>query len=319
MQITQTSTLGGTFGSTLPVDPQLTFTNLDNGETRVIDHLPQSTLDNLTFFQNNGQWRSGCILPALAIDGVNDLFCPGLTPDGEKTLTIEQAALAQHGVYPAQPSLEHFKCYELKRQSFKKRTVTLNDQFKNRRGKVTSRKELCNPAKKRKDAYKNKRAHLVSYATKGPAVNATVATLNQFGSQNLLVKKPQRLMVPTEKQRLGKKRKRVQTEVDHFQCYGVETLTGIRSVDGKPKKVKVKDQFRTEKLKLKHPKRLCAPVDKNGEGLLHPVRHLLCYAVKAKSYRTRVKIRNQFENKRVSVRSPKELCVPTLKQALSFG
>ena len=58
--------------------------------------------------------------------------------------------------------------------------------------------------------------------------------------------------------------------IDHFQCYSVETQTGIRSVDGKPKRVKLKDQFRKKKVKVKGPKWLCAPVDKNGEGYCTP-------------------------------------------------
>jgi hypothetical protein len=223
---------------------------------------------------------------------------------------------ARHGIFPVQPSLEHFQCYKLAKKNFKPRTVTLNDQFANTRAKVKARKDLCNPAKKNSEPFLNKRAHLTRYTINGKAIHTPVAVRNQFGSQRLLVKKPKLLMVPTEKQEQGGNRRRIETETDHFQCYSVKTETDIHSVDGVPKKVKLKDQFRSKKVKLKKPKRLCTPVDKNQEGLQHPVRHLLCYAIEAKKLTTRVKIRNQFETKKVTVKKPRELCVPTLKQVL---
>jgi hypothetical protein len=319
MSIHQTSPNGGTFDSNLPVVPKFTFTKIgDPTDVRVLDakNLGPLVLNGLVFNAQNVPWRAGCQPPALLIPGVNDLFCPGLTPNGQKVLTIEQALFARHGIFPVQPSLEHFQCYKLEKKKFKKRRVTLNDQFKNTRAQVKTRKDLCNPAKKNKEPFLNKRAHLTRYAIDGKSINTTVATRNQFGSQRLLVKKPKLLMVPTEKQERGDKRKPIQTQTDHFQCYSVETQTGIRSVNGKPKRVTLKDQFRKKGVKVKGPKLLCAPVDKNQEGLLHPVRHLLCYAIKAKKLRKRVTIRNQFENKGVRVKKPTELCVPTLKTVL---
>ncbi len=313
MVITQTSPNGGVANSTLPVQPRLTFTRVDDGsgQTKVLDAPAPDFLNAQGVPVRFGP----CVAPALHVEDGNDPnpICYSQTTDGQKVLTIEQGLFARHGIFPAQPNLEHFQCYKLEKKKFKKRTVTLNDQFKNTRAQVKTRKDLCNPAKKNKEPFLNKRAHLTRYAINGKSINTTVATLNQFGSQRLLVKKPKLLMVPTEKQERGDKRKPIQTETDHFQCYSIETKSGIRSVNGKPKRVTLKDQFRKKGVKVKSPKWLCAPVDKNSEGLLHPVRHLLCYSLKAKKLSKRVTIRNQFENKGVRVKKPKELCVPTLK------
>ncbi len=318
MQIHQTSEDGGTFSSFLPVSPKFTFININGGETRTLDgqDLGPQVLNGLIFNAANVQWRAGCIDPALPIAGVNDLFCASQATDGQKLLTVEQALFASHGIFPVQPSLEHFQCYKLKKTKFEQRNVTLNDQFENTSSKVKKRKDLCNPARKNNEPFLNERAHLTRYAISGKAINTSVATRNQFGSQNLLVKKPKLLMVPTEKQEQGGNRKRIETETDHFQCYSVETETGIRSVDGKPKNVRVKDQFGSSKVRVKAPKYLCTPVDKNEEGLQHPVRHLLCYATEADKQSRRVRIRNQFEKTGVKVKKPSEFCVPTLKQVL---
>jgi hypothetical protein len=321
MQIHQETLDGGVFNSVLPVTPVLTLTRIGDSETRVIDGAEvfgPEVLNRLRMSSNNVAWRFGCIAPALAIPGLNDTFCPGQTPEGQKVLTQEQAVLARHGVYPVQPSLEHFQCYKLAKSRFQERGVTLTDQFGTNDRRLTKRAELCTPVRKNGELLGNRRAHLTRYRLSGPPAGVTVATLNQFGSQRLAVGEPDRLMVPTEKQLIGKRRKPIETQIDHFQCYGVEPLTEIRAVEAVPRKVKLQDQFRTERVRLRAPKRLCAPVDKNGEGTLHPVRHLLCYAIEGSSRKRKVRVHNQLDDgKKVVVRKPKELCVPTLKQPVA--
>ena len=322
MTIQEATQNGGTFDAFLPVGPNLVFTKIGD-PTQVVEFDTQGlpVVNAFGLGVNGVQYsRNGCT-PASAQHGVRSTsegFCPGITGAGVPQLTILQGFAIRHGVFPAAPALEHFQCYKLDEQKFKQRRVTLNDQFKNTRTKVKSRKELCNPAKKNKEPFANKRAHLTRYEIDGKPLNTTVATHNQFGSQRFLVKKPKRLMVPTEKQERGDKRKKIRTDTDHFQCYSIKAQGGIRSVEGKPKRVTVKDQFRKKGVKVKDPKLLCTPVDKNSEGLLYPVEHLLCYAIKAKDLNKRVTIRNQFEkkNKGVRVENPKELCVPTLKQVI---
>ena len=42
----------------------------------------------------------------------------------------------------------------------------------------------------------------------------------------------------------------------------------------------VVDQFASQVLDIKKPARLCVPADKNDEGILDPVSHLMCYQVR---------------------------------------
>jgi hypothetical protein len=297
----------GTFGSQLQVIPLLTFTRLSDGNQ----------------LEDGAPWRAGCVPPALAVPGVNDGFCPGLTTGGEKQLTVEQAALAAHGVYPAQPALEHFECYTTKRQRFRRLRVGLRDQFGARKARVTARAELCNPAQKRIEPFINTRAHLQCYRTSGPALKKPVAVRNQFGSQRLLVGKPRRLCLPSQKRlvrRRGKSRfKPIQIPIDHFQCYSVSKLTPLRAVQS-PGRFRLSDQFGRRAAGLGRPFQLCAPAEKTLRRkvtpLQHPVRHLVCYRIKPKAVSRRVQIRNQFETRILRTRKSVALCVPSNKLVL---
>jgi hypothetical protein len=83
----------------------------------------------------------------------------------------------------------------------------------------------------------------------------------------------------------------------------------------------VRDQF-TDPPKLfdvLKPQLLCAPADKNGEGIKDPARHLLCYRVKPAAgapphvKRFGLGVSNQFGNERVDTRKENLLCVPSEK------
>ncbi len=74
-------------------------------------------------------------------------------------LTIEKAPLARHGVYPAQPALERFKCYKLgQKGNFKQRKGRPRRPVRGRKTKVKRRAELCNPVQKSDEPFLNKRA-----------------------------------------------------------------------------------------------------------------------------------------------------------------
>lgn len=302
---------GGTFNSQLPVNAKLIFTRLSDGRQKEFDAPP------LEFQGNNIPWQPGCRGPALHVPGLNDGFCPGLTPQLVKAPFTEQAALAAHGVVPAQPALEHFKCYTLERAKFKARNVTLIDQFGPRKAKVAKRRELCNPVQKNQEPFSNRNAHLQCYATESP-LGKQVAVQNQFGSQNLQVTKAIRLCLPTQKRliprrgRPGKFRP-IEVAIDHFQCYNVAPLSPLYRV-GQLNPVRLKDQFGTEKkVKVGDPKWLCAPAQKEQETIQHPVKHLVCYQIQDKDVVRTVEIRNQFERRVVVTRRPVRLCVPSNK------
>jgi hypothetical protein len=315
----------GTFDSQFQVLPLLTFTRIADGQQRALDmgSLPPEVRGALNFQQANAPWRNGCVLPALAVRGLNDGFCPGLTPGGEKKLTVEQALFASHGIYPAQPSLEHFHCYSLKRSPFRRRAVALRDQFGARRAPVPRRGELCNPARKNGEPFVNRRAHLQCYGTAGKPLNRLVAVQNQFGSQRLLVKSPRRLCLPSEKRRFRRAAPRafprIQTAVDHFQCYSVRDRSPLWAASP-VRGVKLSDQFLGRGARIGKAFQLCAPVQKRWRGrvtpLQHPVKHLVCYTINRRNVIRRVQIRNQFERRAVLTRRSLSLCVPSNKLVL---
>jgi hypothetical protein len=109
----------------------------------------------------------------------------------------------------------------------------------------------------------------------------------------------------------------VAAQIDHFACYHVEALQKVA-----PVRVRVAEQFSREKVVVGRPQALCAPVDKSGSGVRHPVAHLLCYEVRhlGKRFGGRVvRVRNQFGRPKVSVTRRGTFCVPSEKVVLASG
>jgi hypothetical protein len=81
----------------------------------------------------------------------------------------------------------------------------------------------------------------------------------------------------------------------------------------------VVEQLESRIYDVKKPKRLCNPVEKDGEPLVQPLAHLLCYQVKAARgepkhvKQTGVGVANQFGSETLETRKEEELCVPALK------
>ena len=79
----------------------------------------------------------------------------------------------------------------------------------------------------------------------------------------------------------------------------------------------IQDQFLSAPrlFDLKKVARLCTPVDKNGEGIKNPDRHLLCYKALAvprqplQPQPTGVQVSDQFGERTVNVKKVAEFCV----------
>lgn len=128
--------------------PLLTFVRLSDGERRLLDMaaLPPEARNALVFQQEGAPWREGCVLPALAVPGLNDDFCPGLTPEGKKKLTVEESLVASHGVYPAHP-VKHLVCYRIKPRRTR-RLVQVRNQFERRLLGTRFSLSICVPSNK---------------------------------------------------------------------------------------------------------------------------------------------------------------------------
>jgi hypothetical protein len=316
MQIAQQSASGGTFDSQLMVIPKFTFVPRDGqGQPTTLDigaFPPNPAIDEaLNLRQTGGVWRAGCVAPALSVPPLSTGFCPGLTPGGQKQLTVEASALARHGIYPAQPALEHFQCYKVRSRRRQPRQVQLVDQFGASTKQAARRTELCNPVKKNNEPFRNRRAHLQCYAIRGTQA-VDVAVRNQFGPSRLRTTKASRLCLPSKKFRGKRPSRKKVVFTDHFQCYAVQR------VDALGRKVQLRDQFGRAQVTVGRPRLLCNPVQKNNTRVQHPVQHLVCYAINKRRFQPRkVKVRNQFGRKQpVKAFKPVSLCVPSLKLRL---
>ncbi|MBI4516666.1 MAG: hypothetical protein HY699_12715 [Deltaproteobacteria bacterium] len=105
--------------------------------------------------------------------------------------------------------------------------------------------------------------------------------------------------------------------LDHFKCYNVDTQEGLRST------VTLVDQFETKTTHVFRPLLICNPVDKNGEGLLHPQAHLECYYIRDASGQPpfipqQLAVSNQFGQETELATGPNVLCVPSVKRILQL-
>jgi len=102
--------------------------------------------------------------------------------------------------------------------------------------------------------------------------------------------------------------------IDHVQCYEVKPASfPLRTVTAQ-------DQFGTLSLALRFPHRLCAPADKNGEGILDPTEHLTGYKTTAKfTKRLNQTVTNQFGSLQLDVVRPDLLMVPSAKNGVALS
>jgi hypothetical protein len=100
---------------------------------------------------------------------------------------------------------------------------------------------------------------------------------------------------------------------DHFQCYEIKPAFQA------PIAVTAESQFGPLNQTLRFPHRLCAPTDKNQEGIMDPVQHLTGYSTRVSTTvfkRLRQQIVNQFGSILLDVVRADMLLVPTAKNGV---
>jgi cysteine-rich repeat protein len=207
---------------------------------------------------------------------------------------------------------DHFQCYEAKPASFSALTVQAEDQFGTLTLQLRYPHRLCAPADKNGEGIQDPTEHLAGYKAKGTfskRLNQTV--VDQFGTLQLDVVRPELLLVPTAKNGVPL----APPPGDHFTCYKVKRTRGAAKFA--PRTVTVEDQFQSVTETVIKPVRLCAPANKNGEDPTAPAHpdHLLCYKTKATIPfgDVDVSISNQFGPDQLRLIHRRELCVPSLK------
>jgi List-Bact-rpt repeat protein len=105
---------------------------------------------------------------------------------------------------PIPPALDHYKCYLVSPTTFRRRVVTLSDQFESKRTTVLQRVRLCNPVSKNRTRILHSEDHLVCYTIaqvrgQRPFARRVVLVRNQFGLERLTLLRPYLLCVPSTK------------------------------------------------------------------------------------------------------------------------
>jgi len=255
----------------------------------------------------------------------NRLRCAAITAAflGAFVTTAATPAAAQ--------GLDHFMCYKAGPVStkFTPRTATLADGVHDSTVEVKKQRFLCAPADKNGEdpSAPSHALHLENYQIKSatkfqPVVNQRV--IDQFGTHFVDLKKPTNLQVPTHKSLANPPTPPSAPPIDHFQCYIIKETKG--STKFVAQTVTVEDQFGSMTIELKKPKRLCLPVDKNGEapGAGGHDARLLCYQAKQTNQPKFEKFSpaytsNQFGFETLKVIKPAELCVPAIQPPPNCG
>jgi len=95
------------------------------------------------------------------------------------------------------PVVDHYQCYSVRGDRRRVAGVTLEDQFGTGSADVKKPSRLCLPVNKNGEGIVDGAARLMCYAIKpGPRVNTTVQVNNQFGDDELRVKRARELCIP---------------------------------------------------------------------------------------------------------------------------
>jgi hypothetical protein len=219
--------------------------------------------------------------------------------------------------------LDHFKCYQARTKKgtpvFTPQIVTLADQFENKVTRVLSPLNLCNPVDKNGEGITDATAHLTCHRISDVAgqpkfVARDVLVDNQFGQQTLTVSRAQSLCLPSEKDLVPST-----LNLDHFKCYQAKIKKGTPVFT--PRTVTLADQYETKTTRVLQPLSICNPVDKNGEGIIDPTTHLICYRVQDVAGQAKFKprdaiVESQFGQSALTVSRSQTLCVPSMKTDL---
>jgi hypothetical protein len=242
---------------------------------------------------------------------------PTPTPTSTRTVTPTRTATLTPTPTPTAtstvPPPEHFGCFEIHRPPLNVEGVVLEDHFGASTVTVQRGKRICAPANKNGEdpTAVDEPEHLVAYTIRQTSPRffpqKNVPVTNQFGNLVVTVSKPDRVLVPTAKSLAGLPPP-LGNVIDHFKCYRVKYASFTRT------DVSVGTQFGTLDVDIKKPLHLCLPADKNGEGLIDPGHHLMCYLVRGPRPPTQPTIftENQFGSDSSGILGIRELCVPSI-------
>ena len=186
-------------------------------------------------------------------------------------------------------------------------------------------KQQCLPAGSDGDAPADALTHLTAYpikVTKGGPKHSRqtgIGVVNQFGFLRLNTIKAALLLLPSAQSVAGPidQLDGASHEVDAYKCYKAKISKGDPKFP-KGAEAEFSDTFEGVTYSIKKPKKFCAPVDKDGEGIKNPTGHLVCYKAKpAKGQpkhggRDLVYTNDAFRPGIHKTSKQKEICIPSI-------
>jgi hypothetical protein len=222
-------------------------------------------------------------------------------------------------VHPARRPDAHLVCYPANSPTTLHSVVTLN-QFGDASVSTALVLELCVPSEKRifvPPPPPPTLSHFKCYTAKARAPNAKVVLTDQFGVEDVVVRRAELLCNPVDKEHEGVHTPRQNPEA-HLKCYDIRDLTRARH----PRRVEVANQFGKQILAVDGAERLCAPSSKSVSPTTEPgpvpttLNHFKCYRVKELTSLGPkfVVLTDQFDVERAIVRRAEQLCNPVEKR-----
>ncbi|HJQ85408.1 MAG TPA: hypothetical protein VKA21_15080 [Candidatus Binatia bacterium] len=282
---------------------------------------------------------NGTCDPAETCDGADpacpeDGFAPNDTPCNDGSACTDNDLCFQGvcvGTADIDACLDDFLCYKGKSSAGQPKFtpitgVHLVDQFDDVMVDVTRPRQLCLPADKNEEGIVDTVTHLQAYSIRTAAGSPrhtpreNLLVTNQLGFLRVNTIRPDLLLVPVAKSLTGPQPTEPDPQshgVDHYKCYKVRVTPGTPRFPERVT-VTVTDQFNgSEKtLKLKKPRHLCTPVEKNDEPIKHPTVHLMCYLARGTPKTPRhqgVFLTDQLTARRLDTVREREICIPTEK------
>jgi hypothetical protein len=221
-------------------------------------------------------------------------------------------------VAPAYVSIDRL-CYRvIAKPTLTLATRHLADRFEAGDVKVRRPKHLCVPASVDGAEVPTPDAYQQQYVIEahGHVKQKGISVHDRFGTLVVDTIRPQQLFVPTNLTMGGPATAPPLGTDNHFKCYWIKTAAGTPKF---PTDVQatVSTQFETRLYEVQRPIRLCTPVDKNGEGIVEPSAHLMCYLVRRASGQPKhvrvldqIQTNNQFGPLALDTYEAMELCVP---------
>ena len=219
---------------------------------------------------------------------------------------------------PGGSSLNTFQCYEVRPPApFTSDKLDLVDRFGEHPTALRKTFSLCAPADLAGDdpTAPMDPAHLTAYGVRSGNTFQRVrgvTVMNEFHTLQLDLVRPARYLVPSTKGLTGPPSSPVGGMLDDFLCYKVKRARGEGPFGIIPVP-QVTTQFESAAMQLVQPRRLCAPVDENGQtpGAESHTGYLLCYRTRVDAHIPPrvVFVNNEFGQQQYGIATRRELCV----------